>query len=202
MRVFVHQTHYYDWEPVPADVKLTPADLKSGKVKPNARNDGHLMQVTKQLKDKDGNPALTHTMLALTEAGIIAHIIFRATPNQGHKILSRSEAIADLTSRIFYAQHGHRSHVLGFEVDCDQGPDEALFRAMLQPHTESKHPVSGQPTIAPSEIEERVAAYLLPATSDQHIASLHAAFAVKPTGWKPPPPNPSSAATTAAQVTQ
>ena len=128
MRVVVHVKKFYDWEPVPADVVVTPQDISSEKVKP-AANGGWLMKVTKTLA--------THTQVNLPEKQIVAKIIHDRTRPEGGRTLTRKQAVAFYLSENVMPHHAHRSWVTGFEVH-DDGPDEKLAREMLKPHSISE----------------------------------------------------------------
>ena len=65
MHIAVKVSKFYDWEPVPVGVSVTPQDIASEKVKPNAAG-GYLMKVTKT------PPGGTVTEVKLPEEQIIA----------------------------------------------------------------------------------------------------------------------------------
>lgn len=172
MRVIVNVSKYYDWVPVPPDVKVTEADVKAGRVRPAANSTGYLMRVT-----KTGD---THTMCSVAESTIIALIIHEAMPQQGNQQISRKEAVGLLMARNIMPYHAHRSFMKSFEVD-DDGPDEKLFRASIAPYVEALHEASGTPLIDPSEVEGLVSKYMERAAASDHVDHLHTRFNVKKT---------------------
>lgn len=179
MRVVVHVSHYASWEPVPADVKVTEQDIKAGIVRPNARDDGYLMRVERRHKTPDGKGADTHVAAFPPEDEIIAEIIQHAMPQRGGIIMSRRQALASYLGVAVLPHHSHPKRFLRIEVEDDHGPNEALFRAMLAPYVAAVH-ATGLPLIDPEDVETLVAAYMEPATADDHAKHLHEHFRVKP----------------------
>jgi hypothetical protein len=165
MRIVVHHSKFYDWEPVPADVVVTPADISSGKVKSAGRAGGWLMRVA---KEPVGG---THTMINVPEEQIIAKIIHEATRPEGGRTLTRKQAAAFYVSENVMPHHAHRSWLTKFEID-DDGADEAMLRKMLALHVEAVN-------IEASEVEAHVAAYTEPATAKDHADHMHTHFKVK-----------------------
>ena|SRR5277367_3433398 len=163
MRIVAHHSKFYDWEPVPDDVKVTVADLASGKAKPMARGAGYLMKVTKELP--------THTEIMLPEAQVIAKIIDDKTRPSGGRTLSRKDAVAFYLSEHVMPNHAHRTWVTKFEVQ-DDGPDEKLARAML-----GEHVTAGN--IEASDLEAHVAAYMEKTSNADHGMHLTTHFKVK-----------------------
>lgn len=172
MRVVVHVSAFYNWEPIPADVKVTEADIKSGRVKP-AADGGMTMRVTRK--------QASHTTVLVPEHEIIARALFELVPRPGLRKLgavNRREALAELLDANIMPEHAHPKHFLGFEVENDDGPDEAAFRAELARIGEATHHITGEPLVDPSEVEAIVAKYLEPVTHAEHVNHLHARFKV------------------------
>jgi hypothetical protein len=179
MRVVVKVSKFYDWKPVPPDVTVTEADIKSLKVKP-AAGGGFVMRTVVQQPSE--------TTVTFTEAAIIALIIHEAMPQQGSMQTSRKEAVGLLLARNVMPYHAHRSFMQGFQVD-DDGPHEELFRAKLAPYLAAVHEASGEPLIAADELEGLVAKYMEKAAPEDHVDHLHTRFNVK----KAPPAAPAKA---------
>ena len=170
MRVIVDVKAYYDWEPVPPDVMVTEQDLRSGRVKPGARNGNFLMKV-KKVKD-------TYTECMIAESTIIARIIHEMMPQEGSTPLTRKDAIGNLMAKNIMPHHAHPSFMKKFTVE-DDGPDEALFRQMVTPYTVAPQEEGGEPLIHPDELESMVARYLEPSAPQDHVDHLHKRFNVK-----------------------
>ena len=119
MRIFVHLTSFYDWEPVPAGTEVTEADIKALRVKPD-QGGGWLMRVSKTLADG----ALTHTDVQLPE-GELATILLQEAVKE-HSFLSRAEAAASYVARHVAPHNFHRSWIAGVEA-LDEGGDSERF---------------------------------------------------------------------------
>jgi hypothetical protein len=172
MRVVVHLSAFYDWQTVPADVKVTDADIKSGRVKPG-QDGGWTMRVTRK------HPS--HTTVCIAESTLIGRAIFELIPRPGQRKLgacNRKQLVAELLDANVMPEHGHPKHFVGFDVDTDDGPDEKAFRAALAPYVEAKHHLTGEPLIDPADVEDIVKKYLEPATISDHLDYLHARFSV------------------------
>lgn len=128
MRIVVHHKKNYDWMPVPDDVKKSGPDwdsaVKSGKVKPSTGG-AWIMQVVREFDN--------YTTVTIPEAQLVAKIIHEKTRPEGGRTLTRKQAVAFLLSENVLPHHAHRSWLTKFEVE-DDGPNEALFRAMMAPH--------------------------------------------------------------------
>jgi hypothetical protein len=170
MRVVVQVSAHYDWEKIPSDVDVKPADIKSGRVKP-AANGGYTMKVTRK---RD-----TTTLVGLSEETIIQRIIHEMMPNQGGVPHSRVEAVGQIMARQVMGDHAHPKFMKGFIVETDDGPDEALFRKLVTPFTVTLHDASGEPLIAPEDLEPLVAKYMEKTTPQDHVNHLHDKFHVK-----------------------
>lgn len=149
MRIVVQVKAFYDWEPLPDDVKPTEKDIKAGKVRPGARG-SYLMRV-KKIHD-------THTTATISEEGIIRMIIHEAMPQQGSQYLTRQEAVGLLMARNIMPHHAHPSFMKSFEVD-DDGPDEKLFMKLVEPYVMAIHEASGEPLIAADDVKARLKLY-------------------------------------------
>jgi hypothetical protein len=172
MRVTVHVSAFYDWAPVPDDVKVTDKDIKSGRVKPG-KTGGYSMRVTRK------EPS--HTTVAIAESTIIARAIFELIPRPGMRTLgpcSRETLVAEILDANVMPDHAHPKHFVDFTVENDDGPDEAAFRSALAPYVEAKHHMTDEPLIDPEAVETIVAEYKTPLTLDEHKDHLHARFGV------------------------
>jgi hypothetical protein len=130
MHIAVKVSKFYDWEPVPVGVPVTPQDIASEKVKPNAAG-GYLMKVTKS------PPGGTVTTVQMPEEQVIAKIIHEKCRPEGGRTLTRTEAVAFYLGENVTPHQAHRTWIKGFDVH-DDGPDEKMMRAMLAPHTVSE----------------------------------------------------------------
>ena len=170
MRVVVDVSAFYDWERVPADVEVKPADIKSGRAKP-ATNGGYLMKVTKKMD--------THTTVSISEETIIQRIIHEMMPAQGCVPHTRIEAVGQIMARQVMVDQAHPKFMKSFTVDTDDGPDEVLFRKLVTPFTEAVHEASGQTLIPVEDLESLVATYMEKTTPQDHVDHLHEKFHVK-----------------------
>ncbi len=171
MRIVAHVSKFYDWEPIPADVKITTADIAAGKVKPSLSG-GYLARVTKNLP--------TQVEIMLPEEQIIAKIIHDKTRAEGGRTLTRSQAIAFYLSENVLPHHAHRSWLTKFELHDTDGPDEEMLLAMLAPHTCPQGADKDvAPNIMPSEVAAHVTAYTENADTADHIAHLGVHFKLK-----------------------
>lgn len=171
MRIVVHVSKFYDWRPVPPDVKVTEKDVKAGRVKPDANGSGYLMRVTRAEK--------SHTFIGVSEAEIVNRIVFNLMPQNGGIALSRKEAVHELLAKRVMPEHAHPSHMTGFEVHDDAGPDVALFRSIVSRYTTALSDRTGEPLIDPARLDELAAKYAEPATEQDHVDHLHAKFGVR-----------------------
>lgn len=170
MRVLVHVSAFYDWKPVPEDVKVTQADVKAGRVKPAATG-GFLMKVTQKTQ--------SYTTVCISEETVIQRIIHELMPAQGCVLHSRKEAIGQILARNVMPDQAHPKFMLGFEVESDSGPDEELFHKLVSPFTTVVHEASGQVLISEEDMEAALTKYLEKATVQDHIDHLHTKFNVK-----------------------
>lgn len=121
MRIFIHVSSFYDWEPVPADVEVTEADIKALRVKP-ADTGGWLMRVSKSLP----NGELTHTDVQMPEGELVALIIDDAIKQRN--FLNRAEAAGHYVARHVAAHNFHRAWVKSVEA-LDEGGEPEKFAA-------------------------------------------------------------------------
>lgn len=173
MRIVVHVSAFYDWAPVPDDVEVTAADVKSGRVKPGKAG-GHTMRVTRKQK--------SHTTVTVAESTLIGRIIYELIPRPGLRKLgpcNRAQAVGELLDANVMPDHAHPKHITDFQVETDDGPDEAAFRAALAPYVEAKHHMTDEPLIDPADVEAIVKKYLEPITLDGHETHLLARFGAK-----------------------
>lgn len=168
MRVVVHFSKFYDWVPVPANVTVTPEDIASGKVMPNKDRTGYKARV---LKEPAGG---THAAYMFNEESILAKIIHeKVDVKRAGRTFSRKEAVAHFVMDHLLELDGITdwSWVTKWEIH-DDGPDEALARKMLVPHTVAKHGRRPGMNLPPEHLELVIAKYLEPATPADHVQHL------------------------------
>lgn len=173
MRVVVHLSAFYDWAPVPSDVEVTEADVKSGRVKPG-KTGGHTMRVTRKMP--------SHTTVNVAESSIIGRLIYELIPRPGLRKLgpcNRTTLVAELLDANIMPEHAHPKHFTDFVVENDDGPDEKALRAALAPYVDAQHHMTGEPLIDPADVEAIVAKYMEPTTHDDHKKHLHTRFGVQ-----------------------
>jgi hypothetical protein len=179
MRVFVHLTKFYDWEPVPADVEVKPSDIAAGLILPG-RDGGYRMRVTRT----NPNDGLDFGREGhISEGHIIQKIIEeRCDIRRAGRIFTRKQAVAQcLVEHILMSANrieAQASWITRIDVH-DSGLDEALFLSMLAPHHDAEHARRGGKNIDQSDLAAHLVAYLEPATAADHVAHLHAHFNVK-----------------------
>jgi hypothetical protein len=172
MRVLIHLKAFYDQAAVPDDVAVTPADIKSGKVKPG-KFGGYTARVTRQME--------THSTVTIDERSLIQRLVFELIPRPGLRKMgpcNRRQLVAELLDGNVLPEVAHPKHITSFEVESDQGPDEALCRSTLALYTDAQHHLTGEPLIDPADVEAIVAKYMEPATHQDHVDHLHARFGV------------------------
>jgi hypothetical protein len=151
MRVVIHLTKSYDWEPLQTGIEPTEKDKAALRVKPGS--DGRwLMRITK-IGD-------THTTLMLTESELIRHTMFRKV--RFGETMTRREALASWT-RENMRHHAHPQWFKDIEIH-DDGPSEELFLAYVARHTEAGH-------LESEDVGEMVKAYTEHATPEHLKAS-------------------------------
>lgn len=167
MRIVVHVSGYYSWEPVPEGVQVTKQDLDAGRAREGAHG-RYLMRVPKK-----GD---TYNETAVAEDDIVATIL-HAYCEHGRcgAILTRKEAVARLLGTLVYPHHIHRKWMKHVEIH-DDGPCEKLFREMLAPHLEADHGKAPGKNVEAEDFEDLLKAYMEPATADHHADHLHAHF--------------------------
>lgn len=166
MRVIVHVNQYYDWLPVPADVKVSARDIKARRVIP--ANDSTPEKPTWAMRVN--KVADTHTEVHIPEQQLIAVII--ANMCRGTKRpLTRSEAVANYLASHVMGDHAHETWMEDFEVH-DEGADEALLRAEIALHVEAGN-------IDELSVDALVDAYTTPLTADHHVKHMHGHFGLK-----------------------
>jgi hypothetical protein len=172
MRVGIPVSAFYDQAPVPDDVDVTASDIASGKVKPG-KSGGFTARVTRKMP--------SYCTVLVAESELIERLIFELIPRPGMRKLgkcNRMQLLAEHLDANVLPEQCHPKHMLGFHVENDDGPDEALLRKRLSVYTEAKHHLTGDPLIDPAEVEAIVAKYLEPTTHQSHIDHLHARFGV------------------------
>jgi hypothetical protein len=179
MRVTIYHSAHYDQVPVPETVEIREADVKSGMIKPG-KYGGYTARVTRRMD--------SHTFIPISEAALIARLIYELIPRPGLRKLgpcNRMQLVAELLDANVMPDHAHPEHFTGFEVECDDGPDEALCRKMLALYTgeaedgSGVHHLTGEPLIDPEKVDSIVAKYMEPTTHAGHVDHLHTRFQVQ-----------------------
>lgn len=172
MRVTLHLSKFVDWVPVPADVAVTQADIDSGRVKPG-KGGGWTTLVTK------APPGGTTRECHLSEATIVAKIVEeKSDARRAGRTFSRREAVAHVIQE-HLLEGIDWGWITKVEVH-DDGPDEALFHAMVEPHTVAAHGRRpGRMNVPPEHLGDHKARYAEPATAAQHAEHLGKHFGVK-----------------------
>lgn len=167
MHLIVHVNGFYEWVEVPKDVERNTPEweraVKAGKIKPVA-NGVWSMQVPKK---KD-----SWVEIAVNEEDVIQCIIQEMTRGD-RKHLTRVQAVTRLMARHTVPQMAHSTHVEEFQIGSDDGPDEKLFKKLVGEHVDCHN-------IDPLDFDGLLAAYMTPATIDDHHDSLHAHYEVAP----------------------
>jgi hypothetical protein len=172
MRVHLYLSKFYNWDPVPHDVVVSPDDIASGKVMPD-RNGGYRARVVKI------PPGGTVRTCQITEAAIVSKIIHEKTDiRRAGRTFTRKEAVAHFIMDHLLEGEAEWGWITKIEVE-DDGPNEALARSMLDPHTKAEHSRRGGPSIDPGHVDGHLAAYLEPVDAAGHAAHLHGHFGVK-----------------------
>lgn len=172
MRVTCYLNKFYDWEAVPSDVKVTLADIASGKVMPD-RNGGYRMRVVKV------PPGGTVRDMHIAEHDLLGKIVHEKTDvRRAGRVFSRKEAVAHLIMDSLLDDY-EWSWITKIEVH-DDGPNENLGRAILTAHTLADHGRrAGQKNVDPGSLKTHLAKYNEPTTPEEHAAFLMAHFGVK-----------------------
>ena len=160
MRIVVHHSTRYEFHPVPPGIAVEEDDKLSGRAKPDASGTGWLMRVPVV--------ADTETTVCLSEATLIHEMFHDARRSM---FLSRKAAAGHFLHDHMRKHHSHPRWVTKIEVH-DDGPDEALARAILTPHVAAD-------TIDAADLEAHIAAYLEPADAAAHVAHMSGRFKVK-----------------------
>jgi len=169
MRVYLHLSQYYEWEPVPAGTEVTEDDVKAGLVMP-AHQGGYRMKVAR--------PGPRIRECHINETHIVGRIVAEKSDVRfSGRTLSRKEAVAAVIQEQLLPGHAERNWIAKVEVH-DDGPDEDMMHKHLAhlsaiPH--ARRP--GQTIIPPSDIADHKARY---AETADHAAHLSAHFGVKP----------------------
>ncbi len=185
MRIVTHVSKSYDWEPVPSDVQVTPADVAAGKAKPT-RAGGYSMRVTK--------PGPTWQLCALIETDIVAKILHERFRDGPKRRLSRADAVGYMLAEHFYPQSHESKWITKIELS-DDGPVEQVAQTAFEPHSE-RHLRSlakdhltarGFPGgeyqagqyLTDADVAEHLRLYLEPVDPVAMVTHLHAFFGVK-----------------------
>lgn len=173
MRVYIYVTKFYNWDPVPKGAVITEQDIASGLVMPG-RDGGYRMRVVKV--PVGGTVKTCH----ITESLIIEKIIEeKADVRKAGRTHSRKDALAHLIADQFLPGEIEWDWITKIEVH-DDGPDEALVRAKLEPHTKAEHGRRpGRKNIPAEHVDNHVAAYMAPCSAAELADHLHQHFGVK-----------------------
>lgn len=172
MHVVLHLTKFYDWEPIPRDVTVTPQDIASGKVKPG-RDGGMMARVVKV--PAGGTTPLT---CSINEATLIAKIVQeKADPKRAGRTFSRKQAVAHLIQEDILPSQAEWEWVASIEVH-DDGPDAALMASTLASHAQTPHGRRAGMIIPLEHVDEHHRVYAEPADSAAHAAHLRQHFGV------------------------
>jgi hypothetical protein len=175
MHVVIHLSKFYDWQPVPRDVAVTPEDIAAGKVMPD-RSGGFRARV---LREPPGGTEMT---CYITEADVVGKIIHEKTDvRRAGRTFSRRQAVAHIIQDHLLEGVAEWSWIKKVEVH-DDGPDKDLALTMLEPHTKARHGRRNGMNIAASDVAAHMKAYLEPTQAEDHVAHLHQHFGV---GVKP-----------------
>ena len=172
MIVVIHLSSFYDQAAVPDDVKVTPKDVASGRVKPG-KFGGYTTRVTRKME--------THSTVTIYERSLVQRLVFEVIPRPGLRKLgpcNRKQLVAEFLDGNLLPEVAHPKHITGFEVENDQGPDEKLARETLAQFVAAEHHLTGEPLIDPAQLEAIIAKYLEPYSHDDHVDHLHARFGV------------------------
>jgi hypothetical protein len=166
MQLIVHVKGFYEWVDLPNDVDKESDDfkrgVKAGKVK-QLMNGGWSMQVPKEMD--------TNVDIGIGEEDLIQVIIQEMTRGD-RRHLTRMEAATRYVARHSLPIQSHASNVQEIEFASDAGPDEELFRKMMQEHIDCHN-------IDPLDFDGLLESYMTPATSDDQVDHLHTHFNVK-----------------------
>lgn len=177
MRVVVHHTEYFEWEPVPPDVTITEADVAAGKVRPAARQmpgTDRLAPVNWTMRVAKTAPNGTHTEAHVPDE-MIFHTLFHRDVRPLR--LSRRQGLALHLAKYVYPERLPTSSITDVEVH-DDGPAVAAVKALLDTHVAAGN-------IDASEHAEHMAKFTeshAPHKShaDAHTEHLRTHFRVKP----------------------
>jgi hypothetical protein len=169
MRVVLHLSKFYNWVPVPPGTVVTAEDVRQGKVMPD-RNGGHRMRITQQ--------GPTTRECHISEQTLVNQIVMeKSDVRKAGRTFSRREAVAHLIMDTMLDGHAEWGWITKVEVH-DDGPDEALFRATLEPLTKVKHGRRDKMVIPPAHLDDHLKVYLEPADAAAHAAHLEGHFGV------------------------
>lgn len=175
MRVTVHLSSWYDYEPVPNDFDKSTdefkAALSSGLVKAASKG-GHVIRVTRATDN--------HVTLHIPESEIAQRLLYHSLAQNGSRVVSRKEAAADYVAICALPNFGLPVHVTKVEVHEDGPPDIAWYKGFLEPYRKGIHARTGEPIVPDRMLEPMLKAYSEPATAQDHVAHMHAKLNVQP----------------------
>lgn len=165
MRVVFHLSKYFDWEPVPSDVKLTAEEIAGPLIIPGREPGTYRMRV-----EKDGP---TTREMTINEATIIGQILYeKLDVRRSGATLTRKQAVAHVTHLCLDDGgkfcHARWEWITGIDVH-DDGPSEELMKAKLEPHLTAIHGRRGRVHLTPDDHAAHLAAYSEPADVRGHL---------------------------------
>lgn len=107
MRVIIHQSRYYDWEPLPPGVVPTAEDRAALRVKPMADGSWR-MRVEREQE--------THTVIGIPDSALEALAASAANPSSDYHGFSRPQLVAVAIQKSM-RHHGHVDHWGRIEVE-------------------------------------------------------------------------------------
>lgn len=171
MHVIFHHQKYYDWVPVPSDVKVLQAHIAKKLVKPGGPT-GWLMRIEQESPADDPTHSVTNT----PESEIIALIVEDKVRYKTKR--TRVEAVCHYIARHAMWHNAHESWLHAVEVH-DDGPQEKEFVARVQQQVDAGN-------IDELDVPGMLALYKTPGDLR---AALESHFGIK-TGWIRPTKTP------------
>jgi hypothetical protein len=171
MRIVLRLAKFTDLVPVPANVEITQAAIDAGTLVPGRSKGEWRVRVTKE------PPGGTHKIILISEQAIIEKIVSeKADVRRAGRTFSRREAVAHVVMDHHLGDVTDWAWITGVEVH-DDGPDEAAFRAHVEPLTRIAHGKRrGQMLVPPEHLADHLAKYTEVATADDHKSHLAVHF--------------------------
>lgn len=111
MQVVLHVNGYYDWEPIPSDVKVTDEDIEAMRVKPG-QNGEWLMKVEKSEEVR------TQTLITIPEEELFVALVAEMTRGDKQP-LTRAQAAFRYVARFHLDHNTHPDWIDEVEVHAD-----------------------------------------------------------------------------------